>query len=374
MLNLSDIFLRKMAKKIGILTSGGDCSGLNSIIRAAFIRSKILGYELIGIKKGLKGLVEQPMNYSKIDDCMCDESFLNSSGSALLSNTKLMTKPDGTKYSNEECTRLAVEGCKKLKLNGLIYIGGDGSLSIMNNLLAHSKDLNIVAVPKTIDNDVSGTDFSVGFATAVEVVTGSIENIRTTAISHERVMVVEVMGRDAGYIAMYSGIATGADIILVPEFAYDSQKILEYIRNCYKRGKNYGIIIVAEAVEANDFKHHRFEIDKENKFSQMLYRGIGTHIASMLKENGFDSRAVTLGHTQRGGKTAILDRIVGSGFGVAAVDAIDSGKHDVMLSYKNNNIITIPIKEISQAINKQLSKEDICVCIAQKLGIYIGEI
>lgn len=363
-----------MAKRIGILTSGGDCSGLNSVIRAAFIRAKILGYELIGIKKGLKGLIEQPMNYLKIDDHMCDEGLLNRSGSMLLSNTKWMAKPDGSKYSNEDCTRLAVEGYKKLGLSGLIYIGGDGSLSVMNNLLAHSKDLNIVAVPKTIDNDVSETDLSVGFATVVEVVTESIENIRSTAISHERVMVVEVMGRDAGFIAMYSGIATGADIILVPEFAYDPQKVLEYTQNCYKRGKNYGIIIVAEAVEASDFKHHKVEVDKENKLSRVLYGGIGEHIASMLKENGFDSRSVTLGHTQRGGKTSILDRIVASGFGAAAVDAIDSGKCGIMLSYKNNGIITIPIKEVSKSINKQLSKEDICVHIAQKLGVYIGEV
>lgn len=358
-----------MTKKIGILTSGGDCSGLNSIIRAAFIRSEILGYELIGIRRGHKGLIERPMDYFTIESQMCGEVLLNQAGSILLANTKPSFKSNGLKYSNEESAQLAIEGYKSLGLNGLIYIGGDGSLKIMNNILFHNKDINIVAIPKTIDNDVPSTDIAIGFTTAVEVVSRAIENIRSTAMSHERVMVVEVMGRDAGFIAMHAGLATGADVVLVPEFKYDSQNLIKRISK-----KNHSIIIVAEAVEAPDFQHHHVEVDQENKLSRTIYRGIGEHISFMLKENGFDSRAVTLGHTQRGGQTAVLDRIVASGFGVEAVDIIDSGKGGVMLTYVNNQIKTVSIEKVSESVNKKLSKDDICVRIAQKLGVYIGEI
>lgn len=363
-----------MTKKIGILTSGGDCSGLNSVIRAAFLRSKILGYELIGIRRGLKGLVERPMNCFKIESDICKESLLSQSGSILLSNTKFPLAANQKKYSNEECEKFAADGYKNLGLSGLIYVGGDGSLSIMHNILSNNSELNIVAIPKTIDNDVSATDLSIGFATAVEVVTESIENIRSTAISHERIMVVEVMGRDAGFIAMHAGIATGADVILVPEFKCNTEKLIEHVRGCYESGKNHCIIIVAEAVETEDLTHTVIKLDEENKFSRTIYQGIGEHIASMLKGYGFDSRSVTLGHIQRGGKTSVLDRIVASGFGVEAVDVIDSGKCGVMLSYVNNMIKTTPIEDVAKSINRKLSEDDICVHIAQKLGVYIGEI
>jgi 6-phosphofructokinase 1 len=348
-------------KKIGILTSGGDCSGLNCVIRAAYLRSKILGYSLIGIKRGLKGLIERPKSTIELDDEIRDESLLTKSGSILLSNTRALTTDSGDLYTNEECTKLAIEGYHDLGLNGLVYIGGDGSISILNKLLSTGADINVVAIPKTIDNDVPETDVAVGFATAVEVVSEAIANVRTTAASHERPVVIEVMGRDAGFIAMYAGVAAGADVILTPEFKYDPSKLIESVQKCYSSGKDHCVIVVAEAV------------DLTPPFNEARYNGVGECIASILKHSGFDVRTVVLGHTQRGGKTSVLDRIIGSASGVTAVNLIDSGNSGVMLSYVGGNLKTIPLSLISGMDNKKLSGNDICVKIAKDMGVYIGE-
>lgn len=363
-------------KRIGILTSGGDCSGLNSVIRSAYIRSKILGFELIGIKKGLKGLGERPLDFTHLTDEMCNESLLTKSGSIILSNTKPMKKPDGSEFSFEESAALALGGYKELGLSGLIYVGGDGSITIMTALLTQNPDIKIIAIPKTIDNDVSNTDISIGFTTAVEVVCESIENIRSTAMSHERVMVVEVMGRDAGFIALHSGIASGADVILMPEFKYNEQKLIDRVRMCYESGKNHCIIVVSEAVESENLKHDVVDLAtySNQKLSRTTYNGIGENIASLLKSNGFDSRAVVLGHTQRGGKTSVIDRVIGAGFGAQAVNLLAEGKGNLMMSYHNGNITPIPISEVAKSINRGVKKDDMCINIAKNLGIYIGEL
>jgi 6-phosphofructokinase 1 len=337
-----------LQKKIGILTSGGDCSGLNSIIRAAFLRSKILGYSLIGIKRGAAGIIERPMNVLELTDTICEDSLLTKAGSILLSNSKTIVSKEGKKYNDEECTHLIVEGYMKLGLEGIIYIGGDGSLRIINKLLPSNTNVNMVIIPKTIDNDVYNTDISIGFVTAIEVVTEAINNIRTTAYSHERVFIIEVMGRDTGFIAMYSGIAAGADIILVPEFEFNTNKLLEQVGRCYSSGKNYCIIVVAEAVGANN-------------------------IASLLIAKKVEVRTVILGHVQRGGTTSVLDKIIGSAFGAKAVDLIDSKKTGVMLSYTKGKIITIPLSELSKISKKRLANDDKYVQTAKSIGVYIGE-
>jgi len=360
-------------KRIGILTSGGDCSGLNSVIRAAYQRANILGYELFGIRRGLRGLDSPSPDYIKLNDDICNESLLTTSGSVLYSDTKWVKSTIGSGKTIADVKKTIADGYKSLELKGLVYVGGDGSLSLMNELLMDNSDLNVVAVPKTIDNDVGSTDFSVGFKTAVEVATESIENIRSTAKSHERAMVIEVMGRDAGFIAMYAGIASGADVILVPEFGYTLEKVKAKVRQCYESGKNHCIIIVAEAVEAADLKHNEEFVDGVSKYTKIKYNGIGSHIAEELKKAGFDSRSVTLGHTQRGGKTSIDDRIIGTAFGVEAVNLIDSSNCGRLLCYYNGEITSVPIKNIAKNINKKLIKTDVCVTIANSLGVYIGE-
>ena len=361
-------------KRIGILTSGGDCSGLNSVIRGAYLRANRLGYELIGIKRGIDGLITRPLDYVVLNSSLCDSFLLTRSGSIIYSNTRMLKRENGNSAKPESFSDLIVSGYKDLGLSGLIYVGGDGSLRMIGNILSGMEDINIIAVPKTIDNDVFGTQFSVGFNTAVEVVCESIENIRSTAMSHERVMVVEVMGRDAGFIAMYAGVASGADVILVPEFKYDINKVAEKVKSCYENGNNHCIIVVSEAVEADDFKHEEVFVEAEITFSKKKYNGIGEHISGFLTSLGFDSRCVTLGHIQRGGKTSVTDRIIGSAFGSGAVNLIDQGKTGLMMLYKLGNVTSMNISELGSDATQVLNKDDVCVSIAKNTGVYIGEI
>jgi 6-phosphofructokinase 1 len=358
-------------KKICILTSGGDCSGLNAVIRAAFIKATSLGYEVLGSKRGVQGLGEESGEIVVLDDSVCDESMLTRSGSVLLGNTRRIKNREGELCSKEEEADLFAKAYKKFGLSGVVFIGGDGSIEAIGNIMKFHKDacLNIAIVPKTIDNDVSFTDIAIGFSTVIEVVSESIENIRTTAMSHERVMVVEVMGRDAGFIALHSGIASGADVIIIPEFKCDDEKLLAKIKASYKR-KGYCIVVVAEAAEIGDFKHGEVEIDK---VTRIKYLGIGDHVVSFIQNGGFDSRLVRLGHIQRGGKTSVADRIIGSGFGIEAVSAIHKNSGVVMMAYSGGKIVSIPAEKIIGSITRNIGKDDIHLKIATELGIYVGE-
>ncbi|MDR2598439.1 MAG: ATP-dependent 6-phosphofructokinase [Holosporales bacterium] len=360
-----------MKKRLGIITVGGDCSGLNSAIRAAAIRAETLGHELLGIQRGFFGLFPESFGYIQLTSENCGEELLTSSGSILFSDTKSFTTCLNHGHSQKEILQLVYDGYRKLSLDGLIYIGGDGSLTILEEVLSHNPDLmNVVAIPKTIDNDVNMTDFSIGFSTAVEVVVDAISNIRSTARSHQRTIVVEVMGRDAGFIAVHAGVAAGADVILVPEFEYDMSRVVDKVKRNYDSGKKYCIIVVAEAVESASLKHRI--VNSHDDVTK--YRGIGQHIADHLKTEGFESRAVTLGHVQRGGTTAILDRILGSAFGAEAINALVAGEHGVMLCYRGGKIEKASISELMRGINKRLDESDMCVKIAVNLGVYIGEL
>lgn len=361
-------------KRIGILTSGGDCSGLNSAIRAAFIRAKKLGYELIGIKRGLRGIFQETPDYIVLDDVLCDSDLLTKSGSILYSDTKSISSSIKMGITIEDIKRNIYANYESLGLSGLIYVGGDGSLALLSEIFIDNDSLNIVAIPKTIDNDVAETDQAIGFSTAVQVVAGAIENIRSTARSHERTMVIEVMGRDAGFIAMYAGIASGVDAILVPEFKFTMDGLKKAIEFCYASGKDHCLVVVAEAVEEQDFKHKEEFVDGAVKYTHLKYRGIANHIVQQLKEADFEARAVVLGHIQRGGQTSINDRILASAFGTTAVDLIDSNKSGKMICFKNGKIEAIDIKSLNNKFNKKLTDSNICVKIAKELGVYIGEI
>lgn len=363
-----------MTKRIGILTTGGDCSGLNSVIRAAFIRSKVLGYELLGLKRGLRGLASNPADCMTLTDEICSEQMLMNSGSVLLSDTKWMSSAIESGKTLDDIKSMISDGYNALGLSGLVCIGGDGSLRLVNELVIKNANMNVAFVPKTIDNDVNYTDYSVGFQTALEVATSAIENIRSTAQSHERVMIVEVMGRDAGFIAMYAGIASGADIILAPEFKYDIEKVKAQAKKCFTNGKNYCILVVAESVEDSDFKHNVENVDGLMKFSHLAYRGIGHHLTLKMKEAGIESRCVTLGHIQRGGKTCINDRLLGTLFGVEAINLIDKKDSGKILLFFENKIKAMKIADVIQNVNKVLTPDNEYVKAAKELGVYIGEI
>ncbi len=363
-----------MKKRIGILTIGGDCSGLNSVIRAAFIRAKNLGYELLGLKRGIRALANDPIDFIKLTGELCNEDMLTNSGSIILSDTKWMSSTIESGKTIEDIKNMIHEGYKKLELEGLVCVGGDGSLRLINELLIKNENLNIAFIPKTIDNDVNYTDYSVGFQTSLEVVVSAVENIRSTAKSHERAMVVEVMGRDAGFIAMYAGVASGADIILVPEFKYDIEKVKNKVKECFSNGKNYCIVVVAESVEDSDFKHNVENVDGVMKYSHLAYRGIGQHLVNKIKETGIESRCVTLGHVQRGGKTCINDRLLGTLFGLEAINLIDKKISGKVLLFSENRLKTMNISDVIENVNKVLDLNNEYVKAARNLGVYIGEI
>ncbi|MDR3224291.1 MAG: ATP-dependent 6-phosphofructokinase [Holosporales bacterium] len=361
------------SRRIGILTSGGDCSGLNSAIRATYIRAKQLGYDLIGITRGLRGLAKDEPSYVALNDQLCGDSMLTSGGSILYSDTKFMASTVESGISVADARKALSNGYKKLGLDGLICVGGDGSVQLINELLNDNEDLRIVVIPKTIDNDVSGTDLAIGFQTSVEVVVSAVENIISTAKSHERAMVVEVMGRGAGHIAINAGLSSGADVILVPEFKYDIEKVKSKVMSCFNGEKNYCIIIVAESVEASGFKHKEEVIDGVVKYTHVVYGGIGQHLVNRIKETGIDSRCVTLGHIQRGGKTSVIDRTLGTMFGVEAVNLIDENNCGKLLCYVNNKICAIDIRDFVRNPTKTLTRDDVYVRIAKQMGVYIGE-
>lgn len=364
---------QSVGKIFGILTTGGDCSGLNSIIRSAYIRAKSLGIELFGFKRGLKGLASEIPEYVVLNDQICDESMLTTSGSILYSDTKWIKTEIKAGKTIEDIQNMIYRGYQNLRLDGVICVGGDGSLKIINELLIGNDKMNIVAIPKTIDNDVNYTDFSVGFQTSVEVVADAIGDIRSTAKSHERAMVVEVMGRDAGFIAMYAGLASGADVILVPEFQYDIEEVKSKVQECFSSGKNHSIIVVAESVEANDFKHGTTEVNEVTKYTHLTYKGIGNYISDKISETGIESRSVNLGHIQRGGRTSINDRLLGIYFGIEAVNSIQAGESGKLLVFSGNSVKKVDIKSVIENINTTLSENDECVRAAMSLGTYIGK-
>lgn len=362
-----------MVKRIGILTTGGDCSGLNSVIRAVYLRAKSLGYDVVGIRRGFRGLASDVPDYLELSDDICNENMLIQSGSIILSDTKWMSQEVKSGKSLADIKNMVRRGYAQLNLEGLICVGGDGSLNLVNELSSDNDDLKIVFIPKTIDNDVNYTDFSVGFQTSVEVAVKAIENIRSTARSHERTMVVEVMGRGAGFISMYAGVASGADVILVPEFKYDFDKVVEKVNAC-SSSKGYCIIVVAESVESDDFTHSEKDVNSFVKYTHLTYKGIGQHLVRKLKDRGVDSRCVTLGHVQRGGETCINDRLLGSLFGSAAVNLVADGDFGKLLVFSKGKLQTMDIKSSVATINRSLSSDDEYVKVAKNLGVYVGEI
>jgi 6-phosphofructokinase 1 len=342
--------------KIGILTSGGDCSGLNSIIRAAFLRAAFLGYSLVGIKDGLRGLAIRPPELLPLSPTNCSSSLLTTSGSILGSNAKSLLTQIGATNQQEVNSRI-VSGYKELGLDALICVGGNGSIEIIFHQFKDIQDINFVMIPKTIDNDVGITDYSVGFYTAVDVAAEAILNARSSAESHGRIMVIEVMGRCAGFIAFYAGIATGADVILTQEFKYEKNLLKEKVSEIFIQ-KRHCIIVVSEAIEAPIAGCH----------------SSGDSLAAFLYlETGIEARAVVLGHVQRGGKTTVVDRILGTAFGTEAVNLVHKKQFGTIVGFNEGRIVSKKLTLKSFPITKYIKPSDKCVTIAKEIGIYIGE-
>lgn len=357
-------------RRIGILTSGGDCAGLNAVIRAVVQRATYgYGWEVVGIHKGTAGLLSRPVEADVLNLSQFTGSLLRMAGTVLGTTNKGdpfdYPMPDGSRA--DRSTEI-VEGIRELGLDAVIGIGGDGSLAILRRL-AEQGGIPLVAIPKTIDNDLGDTEVAIGHDTAVEVATEALDHLQPTAASHDRVMVLEVMGRDAGHIALSAGIAGGADIILIPEIPYRIASVAGKIDRLRQLGRNFALVIVAEALRTE-----RGEPVAETKQSgDVHYGGIGHYIGRRIAETtGAETRVTVLGHIQRGGTPTPRDRLMASSFGVHAVDLIAEGRFDRMVAWADRGVIDVPIADAIRAYHA-VETEGALVRTARGLGISFGD-
>lgn len=358
-----------MSKKIGILTSGGDCAGLNALIRAVTHAACHLGWSVIGIKQGIHGLNSLSPDYVDLDYGMSGYgpallqmggTFL---GTAHKGNPFEMKQPDGT---TKDISDDIIKGYNSLGLDALIGVGGDGSLSVLRRL-AQKGNIPFIGVPKTIDNDIGFTE-SLGFMTSVNVATEALDRLQPTAASHSRVMILEVMGRDVGHIALHAGIAGGADIILIPEMPFNLEAIIQKIKDVNARKRHFSLIIVSEAATPEGLDRLMLKDAK----GKPRYGGIGHYLCHML-DNAIEAevRATVLGHVQRGGSPTARDRILAASFGAHAIELIKEGKSDRMVAWHNGAVVNFPLDEAIRAY-KPLNKNNSLVKAARELGISFG--
>jgi 6-phosphofructokinase 1 len=323
--------------KIGILTGGGDCPGLNAVIRAVVRRSAQYGHETIGFRNGWKGLID---NLTMPLDRNAISGILHRGGTILgTSRTNVYKIPDGENIVKKN---LAANG-----VDALVAIGGEDTLGIAAKLA--KAGVQVVGVPKTIDNDLNATDFTFGFDTALNVATEAIDRLHTTAESHNRVIVAEVMGRHAGWIALYSGLAGGADIILIPEVPYDLDEVCKTLIKRHEGGKSFSIVVASEgAIEkkkegAEEMITSTQELDS---FGHVRLGGIGQVLADKIeKKTGFETRYTVLGHIQRGGSPTAYDRVLATRFGVKAADLVNEGKWGQMSALRGNDIVGVKLDD-----------------------------
>lgn len=338
--------------RIGVLTGGGDCPGLNAVIRGAFFNAKKHGHELIGIRNGWAGLMEASGAPLKIEDV---QHIITKGGTIIgTSRTNPFKTPDGPGKVQENI--------KKLGLDALIAIGGDDTLGVANKLA--KLGVRVVGVPKTIDNDLCCTEFTFGFDTAVNTATEAIDRVRDTAESHNRNMIVEVMGRHAGWIAAYAGIAGAADYITVPEEPFDVEEICNAIREQRKRGKKYSVIVVSEGSVPKPGTMSVDEGKEVDAFGHVHLGGIGNRVAEEIeKRTGIQTRCDILGYIQRGGVPSAFDRVLSTRFGIKAVELVLECKWGQMVALQASKIVAVPLEE---AVGK-LKLLDVELCNSSKI-------
>lgn len=334
--------------KIGLLTGGGDCPGLNAVIRAVVRRSiSKYGSTVVGIRDGWGGLVEADYRTLDLDQV---SGILPRGGTIL-----------GTSRTNPflvEGGRQAIErNLKAAGMDSLVAVGGEDTLGVAHKL--SQTGIRVVGVPKTIDNDIPGTDFTFGFDTAVHIATEAIDRLHTTAESHNRVVVIEVMGRHTGWIAVKAGIAGGADLILIPEIPFRLDEICGVITKRHKRGKDFSIVVVAEGAEFPSDGGDRgagglvVAHAEKDAFGHVRLGGIGNRLAEVIEERtGFETRVTVLGYTQRGGTPTAFDRVLATRFGVAAADLAHSGQFGKMVSIRGDKVVPVELSHITQHVKK----------------------
>ena len=321
--------------RIGILTGGGDCPGLNAVIRGV-VRAGVnrFGHEIVGFRYGWAGVLEANT---------VELTAQNTAGILHRGGTILGTSRTNPYRDDQDGTALVREALEREGIDAIIPIGGEDTLGVAGRL--STDGIPVVGVPKTIDNDLAGTDVTFGFHTAVQIATDAIDRLHTTAESHNRVIVVEVMGRHAGWIAAYSGIAGGADVILVPERPFDIDEVCERLRRRHSKGRNFSIVVVAEGATPKD-GGLLSEFETKDSFGHVRLGGIAIQLEREIEERtGFEARMTILGHVQRGGTPVAYDRVLGTRFGVAAVDAVHERDFGKMVALRGTDIVRVPLDE-----------------------------
>jgi len=332
--------------KVGVLSGGGDAPGINAVIRAV-VRKGIQFYkdEIVGIRDGWKGLLEG--SFSTLD--------LNSVSGILPKGGSILGTSRTNPFKRERGPEKILENAEKEGLGAVVVIGGDDTLTVAYKM--SELGLKCVGVPKTIDNDLVGTDYTFGFHTAVAIATEALDRLHTTAEAHHRVIILEVMGRYTGWIALEAGIAGGADAILIPEEPFDIDEVCEYVQRRRERGKNFSIIVVAEGAKPKGGKEILYS-EKVDEFGHVRFGGVGYYIGKKLEEcSGIETRVVVLGHVQRGGSPTAFDRVLATRYGIAAIDLVHEGKFGRMVALQGNKIVSVPLKDVvgkKKTVNREL--------------------
>lgn len=363
-------------KKILLATGGGDCPGLNAVIRAIVKAANSHGgYEVYGSIEAFNGVLNEPTEIVKLTPKKV--AGLHVQGGTIIKTTNKgnplaypIQQEDGS-WKSTDITQRLVDRIHELGFHAVVNIGGDGSQKISQALF--ERGLKIIGVPKTIDNDLSATDLTFGFSTAVQIATDSLDKLVTTAASHHRVMVMEVMGRDAGWIALHTSVAGGAEICLIPEIPYDINSVLEKINTRYEKGEGFVNIVIAEGAKpasGSVVGQKAKDIGDEH----IKLGGIANYLKQQIEESGCPAqvRTTVLGHVQRGGTPIAFDRILATAMGVKAFELIVSGDFGRMVTYRNNDISSVDIKEAVSQYNT-LSKDNYLLKAARKLGISFGD-
>lgn len=359
-------------KKIALVTGGGDCPGLNSAIRAV-VQTCILEYgiQVVGVPDGFKGLLEN--KFIPLD--LENTTGIFSKGGTILGSSNVDTPfrvpvvRNGQKTYEDQSDNV-VKHLIQSEIDAMIVVGGDGTQAMSHGLA--KKGVKVVGIPKTIDNDLNGTEFTIGFFTAVSTAVEALDKLHTTAESHHRIMVVELMGRNAGWIALFAGLGGDADVILIPEVPFDLNKVGSFLRDLHHTRKRYSIVVVAEGAKpvGGDVTVSKIIEDSPE---QVRLGGIGHRVANDLERiTGRESRAIVLGHLLRGGSPEGFDRVLASRFGVHAVKAVVEGKFDSMVAYRNDNVELVPL-ETGAGKNRFISADTPFLVAARARGINFGD-
>ena len=372
----------KKVQKIAIMTGGGDCPGLNPVIRAV-VKTAIskYGLEVMGVRHGYHGLYHGDFIKLGLEDV---EEIITKGGTILYSSNKdnLFQYPvkdaDGNfvrdengKLTYEDVSDVAVEHLNAAGIDALFILGGDGTLTSARDF--SRKGVNVVAIPKTIDNDLANTDYTFGFDTAISVATDGLDRVRTTGMSHHRVMVVEIMGRGAGWMTLHAGIAGAADAILIPEIPYDINKVAEKIKADKAKGKEFSIVACSEGAKSLDGKQVVAKVIEDSADSIRL-GGVGAVVADQLEKlTGSEARATTLGHIQRGGTPTAHDRVLSSRYGYAAVELCMKGGFGRMVALQGDEIVDVSLEDVIGQKTKNVDPNGELVTMAKAMGVCFGD-